>query len=83
VAVRTLFEAPTVAELAAAIEQADGVQNAPAEQPIPRIDRTNGDQGPADIDQLSDAEVDAMLAKADAFLVEQVAAAKVDNEGSR
>ena len=62
---RTLFEAPTVAGLTAAVAQLiDGTDKAPAESaPIGRLTRPPGYDRIADIDVLSEAEVDAMLAR--------------------
>src|SRR6185437_7212292 len=60
--VRALFESPTIAELASTITQAAGDRRFAPDQPIPRLDRTP-DGAPLDLDRLSDADVDALLAR--------------------
>ena len=78
--VRMVFEAPTVADLALRIAQAEGEQGLAADLPIPRIGRTTGFEDLADPDQLSDSEVDAMLREATGSFGDELLAFQIDDE---
>jgi amino acid adenylation domain-containing protein len=60
---RTLFEAPTVAGLAAALGQCQPATSSGAAIPIRDGARAGREPLPLDVDRLSDAEVDALLAE--------------------
>ena len=78
--VRALFDAPTVADLAVAVEQAQRGHGVPADVPIPRLDRTGADDAPTQVDRLSDAEIEAMLEHA--YLAEELATSTDGHEGA-
>jgi len=61
VPLRTLFENPTIAELALAVTQRQGERKGNGINPIKKTDRGNAEQLLAKLDQLSDEEVNSLL----------------------
>jgi hypothetical protein len=58
---RSLFEAPTVADMALAVTQNQGEQKTLHSNTVHRINRGNEEELLAKIDHLSDQEVEALL----------------------
>ncbi|MFW5762801.1 MAG: amino acid adenylation domain-containing protein [Coleofasciculus sp.] len=60
---RHLFEAPTVADQAFAIQQKQGEKDSQSPNPISKIERINAEQVLANLNQMSEQDVDSLLQK--------------------